>query len=110
MKSYKSQIPNPKQIPSTKVRREFIASASFGAWNLGFFWDLGFGIWDFFHRPAPPRPRLALRGAESGSTFIIVLWIAFGLVSMALYFAHSMSFELRATDNRVSCLFPEHAI
>jgi hypothetical protein len=32
---------------------------------------------------------------------IIVLWIAFGLVSLALYFANSMNFELRASDNRV---------
>jgi type II secretory pathway component PulK len=49
-------------------------------------------------------------GEEGGSTFIIVLWVAFGLVSMALYFAHSMSFELRASDNRVSGLSAEQAI
>jgi type II secretory pathway component PulK len=47
---------------------------------------------------------------ETGSTFIIVLWIAFGLVSMALFFAHSMSLELRASDNRVSGLSAEQAI
>jgi len=47
---------------------------------------------------------------ESASTFIIVLWIAFGLVSMAIYFAHSMSFELRAADNRVSGISAEQAI
>src|SRR5258706_286645 len=50
------------------------------------------------------------RDAECGSTFIIVLWVAFGLVSMALYFANSMSFELRASDNRVSGLSAEQAI
>jgi DNA uptake protein ComE-like DNA-binding protein len=47
---------------------------------------------------------------QSGSTFVIVLWIAFGLVSMALYFGNSMSAELRASDNRVSGLVAEQAI
>ena len=47
---------------------------------------------------------------ERGSTFIIVLWIAFGLVSLTLYFANSMSFELRASDNRVSALAADEAI
>jgi type II secretory pathway component PulK len=47
---------------------------------------------------------------RSGSVLIIVLWVAFGLVSMALYFAHSMSFELRASDNRVAALESEQAI
>ena len=41
---------------------------------------------------------------------VIVLWIAFGLVSLALYFAHSMNFELRASDNRVSALAADQAI
>jgi DNA uptake protein ComE-like DNA-binding protein len=45
-----------------------------------------------------------------GSTFVIVLWIAFGLVSMALYFGNSMSSELRASDNRVSGVAAEQAI
>ncbi len=49
-------------------------------------------------------------GCEEGSTFIIVLWIAFGLVSLALYFGQSMIFELRASDNRVSGLAAEQAI
>src|SRR5205814_6719015 len=35
---------------------------------------------------------------ERGSVLIIVIWIAFGLVSLALYFAHSMSFEVCAAD------------
>src|SRR5262245_48025428 len=47
---------------------------------------------------------------ESGSAFIIVLWIAFGLVSLALYFGNSMVQELRAADNRVSGLGAEQAI
>src|SRR5437763_670642 len=53
---------------------------------------------------APPRT------GERGSVLIIVLWIAFGLVSLALYFAHSMSFELRASDNRVAGTEAEEAI
>ena len=47
---------------------------------------------------------------QDGSVLIIVLWIAFGLVSLALYFAHSMSFELRAADNRVAGVEAEEAI
>jgi len=45
-----------------------------------------------------------------GSVLVIVLWIAFGLVSLALYFANSMSLELRASDNRVSALAADQAI
>jgi DNA uptake protein ComE-like DNA-binding protein len=41
---------------------------------------------------------------------IIVLWVALGLVSIALYFAHTMSFELRAADNRVASVEAEMAI
>ena len=48
--------------------------------------------------------------AEPGSVLIIVLWIAFGLVSLALYFADSMNFELRAADNRVSAEAADQAI
>jgi type II secretory pathway component PulK len=47
---------------------------------------------------------------EQGSTFVLVLWIAFGLVSLAIYFASSMSFELRAANNRVSGLDADQAI
>jgi type II secretory pathway component PulK len=47
---------------------------------------------------------------ERGSVLIIVLWVAFGLVSLALYFAHSMSFELRASDNRTAGVEAEQAI
>ena len=41
---------------------------------------------------------------------VIVLWIAFGLVSLALYFANSMNFELRASDNRVCAMAADQAI
>jgi DNA uptake protein ComE-like DNA-binding protein len=48
--------------------------------------------------------------SESGSVLIIVIWVAFGLVAIALYFAHSMSFELRSSDNRVAAVEAEQAI
>ncbi len=47
---------------------------------------------------------------ERGSVLIIVLWVAFGLVSLAIYFANSSSLELRAADNRVASLEAEQAI
>ena len=47
---------------------------------------------------------------QDGSVLIIVLWVSFGLVSIALYFANSMSLELRAADNRVAGLEAEQAI
>jgi type II secretory pathway component PulK len=47
---------------------------------------------------------------QTGSVLIIVLWIAFGLVAMALFFANSMSSELRASDNRVELLAADQAI
>jgi type II secretory pathway component PulK len=47
---------------------------------------------------------------RSGSVFIIVLWIAFGLVSLALYFADSMNAELRAADNRISAQAADQAV
>lgn len=53
--------------------------------------------------PSPKR-------RENGSLLIIVLWIAFGLVALTLYFAHSMSQELRASDNRVAALEANQAI
>lgn len=48
--------------------------------------------------------------AQRGSVLVIVLWIAFGLVSLALYFANAMNFELRASDNRVCSMQAEQAI
>jgi type II secretory pathway component PulK len=50
------------------------------------------------------------RSNERGSVFVIVLLICFGLVSMALYFANSMSLELRAADNRTSGLSSDQII
>ena len=39
-----------------------------------------------------------------------MLWVSLGLVSIALYFANSMTYELRASDNRVSGLSAEQTI
>ena len=47
---------------------------------------------------------------ESASILIIVLWVAIGLVAIALYFANSMMYELHASDNRVSGLAADQAI
>src|SRR5438876_8443168 len=54
--------------------------------------------------------RGACRSREHGSVLIIVMWVAFGLVSVALYFAHSMTYELRASDNRSAGVEAEQAI
>ncbi len=56
------------------------------------------------------KTTLAPSVRERGSVLIIVLWISFGLVSLALYFAHSMSFELRSADNRLAAREAAHAI
>ena len=47
---------------------------------------------------------------REGSVFILVLWISFGLVVLSLYFANSMSFELKAADNRLALKQADHAI
>lgn len=49
-------------------------------------------------------------GRERGSALIITLWVAFGLVALALYFAQSTTLELRASDNRTAMLEAEQAI
>ena len=48
--------------------------------------------------------------SQRGSVLIIVLWVSIGLVSIALYFANSMMYELRASDNRVNGLEADQAI
>ena len=47
---------------------------------------------------------------QNAAVLIIVLWIAIGLISIALYFASSMTYELRASDNRVSGMETQQAI
>lgn len=50
-----------------------------------------------------------ISSTRRGSVLILVLWIAFGLVVLAIYFANSMSLELRAAQNRVATITAEHA-
>jgi DNA uptake protein ComE-like DNA-binding protein len=50
------------------------------------------------------------RRGTAASVLVIVLWITLGLVTITLYFANSMTFELRASDNRVSALAADQAI
>ncbi len=57
-----------------------------------------------------PSPLRSAGARQNGSVLIIVLWITLGLVAIALYFANSMTFELRASDNRVSMLAADQAI
>ena len=38
------------------------------------------------------------------------MWVAFGLVSLTLYFAHSMLMDLKAADNRVASIEADQAI
>ena len=57
-----------------------------------------------------PGYRFSCRGSRDGSVLIIVLWVALGLVSIALYFGNSMSLEMRAADNRVTMLQSQQAI
>ncbi len=54
-------------------------------------------------------PRL-LRRREHASALVMVLWISFGLVTMALYFGHSMSVELKTTTNVEAGVQSEQAI
>ena len=51
---------------------------------------------------APSRSR--------GSVLVIVMWICLGLVALTLYFANSMSSELRAADNRITEVSARQAI
>ena len=44
------------------------------------------------------------------SVLIIVMWVAFGLVSVTLYFAHAMLLNLKAADNRAAGLEADQAI
>ena len=50
------------------------------------------------------------RKSERASVLVIVLWVAIGLVSIALYFANAMNYELTASDNRVNGVVADQAI
>lgn len=48
--------------------------------------------------------------SQQGSTLVIVMWIAFGLVSLALYFGHANALELRSADHRAASIEADQAI
>jgi len=54
--------------------------------------------------------KLSSKRHARGPVLIVVMWIAFGLVGIALYFAHSMEMELRAAENQVDSLQADQAI
>jgi DNA uptake protein ComE-like DNA-binding protein len=54
--------------------------------------------------------RSANLNSRQASVLIIVMWVAFGLVSITLYFAHAMLMDLKAADNRVATMEANQAI
>jgi DNA uptake protein ComE-like DNA-binding protein len=98
------------QQSSLREASSFKPAPKMDACGLKFPWSLNVGAWNFFRRHPSLSLRLQRNAGESGSAFIIVLWIAFGLVSLGLYFGNSMVLELRASDNRASGLAAEQAI
>jgi DNA uptake protein ComE-like DNA-binding protein len=58
----------------------------------------------------PLHKPMCNRRAEKASVLIIVMWIAIGLIAITLYFANSMTLELRASDNRTSGMAADQAI
>jgi DNA uptake protein ComE-like DNA-binding protein len=65
------------------------------------------GSWFGFRRCKQPAGR---RRSQDASVLILVLWISIGLTAIALYFANSMTFELRASDNRATGIAADQAI
>jgi type II secretory pathway component PulK len=58
----------------------------------------------------PPAIFASRSPRERGSVLIIVLWVAIGLVSIVLYFANTMHYELTASDNRMNGIAADQAI
>src|ERR1039458_1293365 len=57
------------------------------------------------------RQRTARNASSTNAAvLVIVLWIAFGLVSIALYFGQSMMFNLQAADNYEASVEADQAI
>lgn len=59
-----------------------------------------------------PRPihRSAMASRQRGSVLVIVLWISLGLVTLALYFAHSTSLALKSSDQKAAGIESDQAI
>ncbi len=114
-KRQKHQDPRSKVQKSSKIQDPNLA----GYGSLGVIWslvigvslDLGSWILGFL---SPGRTARGIKNvcprAEHGSVLIIVLWVAFGLIALTLYFANSMSMELRASDNRAAAIEADQAI
>jgi type II secretory pathway component PulK len=58
----------------------------------------------------PGLPGSAAARRQHASILVIVLWIVFGLISITIYFAESMTSEFRASDARVAGIQSELAI
>lgn len=52
---------------------------------------------------------MIVRPQQRGSTLILVLWVAFGLVALGIYFGQSSSLELKSSDQRAAALEAEQA-
>ncbi len=50
------------------------------------------------------------RAGQRGAVLVIVIWICLGLVALTLYFADSISSEMRAADNRVAEITARQAV
>lgn len=61
-------------------------------------------------RIASSVSRCPTRHSVRGSVLIIVLWVAFGLVAITLYFGQTMRFHLHASDNQVASIEASQAI
>ena len=57
-----------------------------------------------------PKLQMDLRAGSRASVLVVVLWITAGLTALVLYFAASMSLELRASANRAADLAAGQAI
>ncbi len=57
-----------------------------------------------------PRNPASRNPSARGSALIITLWVAFGLVSLALYFGNSSSLDLRVASNLTASMEAAHAI
>ena len=62
-----------------------------------------------FHNQFQLAPR-SVQIRKQGSVLILVLWIVFGLVTVTLYFSHSMFFEYLAAENRMTSVQADRAM
>src|SRR5271157_4743730 len=54
--------------------------------------------------------KLAAAARQRASVLVVVMWVVFGLIGITLYYADSMTYELRAADNRIAGKEAEFAI